>query len=188
VPLILGSDQRGFTLVEILISLAVIAINLVGLGAVIRASLDASKRAQVIATRDAVVDSIRRAASSPLAMHRTANETINAPLLICVNGGCAQNAIVDYNLFDAGGTRIAGTSSNPVHYYADGSVAPSSLNASIKATVVAYIRCPAGACITANVVIESHYSVGTANNAVTIKTVTAPYAPVPATKILDHYY
>ncbi|WII73393.1 IPT/TIG domain-containing protein [Bdellovibrio sp. 22V] len=120
------SSQKGFSLVQTVIVLALSTIVGVGMASVIKDSYYNSKRAAVQSMRLMAINNIRFSSGNFIAMNKSALENrkkgTNSQLVSCVCGksNCATNVKYDVGIYDVSGVPLAGTLAAPRYYNTQG--------------------------------------------------------------------
>lgn len=120
-------DQRGFTITEIIITLAITLMLAAAVGAVLVQTKKNQNRISADSTRAVVSNNIQFSASNAMALKASAERSGQPSLLqncFCGRASCTANTPVEFTLTDISGKVLAGTTAQPQRYDISGNLCP----------------------------------------------------------------
>lgn len=106
----------GFTIVEVLIALSIVASLALGVSSFLLQSSHEQVRLNADSTRMALINSIRFSAANAIALKKTALGAGYLKDCFCGLSSCIENRVVEVSLMDIAGATLSGVSSSPQRY------------------------------------------------------------------------
>lgn len=114
-------ESAGFTMVEVLIALAIVLVIAVGVSSLFLQTQRNQLRLTAGASRAALINSLRFSAQSALALKQTSLTTPALKNCFCGYSTCVENQVVAVQLKDVQGKIISGSPAAPRRYNIEGS-------------------------------------------------------------------
>jgi prepilin-type N-terminal cleavage/methylation domain-containing protein len=195
------SKQDGLSMIEMLITVGLLGIISVAAAEFFVRFNRTQSNVQLLNTRDALVNLIRRTAGSPAAMNKSRQQAVNqgggTSLFDCINSrACNAPNQVPFTLFSTENTTIpvaitGHQGGTPAYFTVNGLPCSALANPAcvLQATTYFIARCPDGNCGAAPnlkaITLEVHYSVGATSNLTnfTLSPTTLPAVSINANAV-----